>query len=408
MPSTPPPSATRRRRPALTALLAAALPLALTSCADNAPNEDPKSTSEQAAATTADAPDAPASSGDAPTPDAEQELPPISEDGYRGEYRAGTRNIPEKPENAVRLAAYNILNLFDDDDDPNLSGDVDDMFSRRDSIRAKPEDQRAAAAQAIREINPDIIAFQEVESLQALTEFRDQFLEGMGYDYIASEDVGYGRGVEQSVLSRFPITNTTIWPGKLLEGFHPDDPSRMSPWDRDSAGQQIRFRRSPLFVEIAIPAADGEGDYQLGLMNIHHKSGRDNDYWRLAEAKTITSLINDIQDANPNLNIAALGDFNDVPNEEHVMLYETAAGMTDAARQMNTMRGSETFTHASRRTIDAIKLSRTMLPELVEDSYFVYATPLRPSDLDWRTTPTPTGYASDHMPVVIDFMPIDR
>jgi len=408
MPTTPPKNTPIHASPILVTLLAAALPLALASCAENAPDGEPTSTSKPAPATAEDAPDAPASSAQTPSPDAEQQRPPVSEDGYRGEYRAGTRNIPEKPENAVRLAAYNILNLFDDNDDPNLSGDVDDMFSRRNNIRAKPEDQQAAAAQAIREIDPDIIAFQEVESLQALTEFRDRFLADMGYDYIASEDVGYGRGVEQSILSRFPITDTQIWPGKLLEGFHPDDPSRMSPWDRDSAGQQIRFRRSPLFVEIAIPAADGEGSYRLGLMNIHHKSGRDNDYWRLAEAKTITSLINDIQSANPNLNIIALGDFNDVPTENHVMLYETAAGMTDAAKQMNTMRGSEAFTHASRRTIDAIKVSETMLPELVEDSYFVYATPLRPSDLDWRTTPPPTGYASDHMPVVIDFIPDDR
>jgi endonuclease/exonuclease/phosphatase family metal-dependent hydrolase len=31
-----------------------------------------------------------------------------------------------------------------------------------------------------------------------------------------------------------------------------------------------------------------------------------------------------------------------------------------------------------------------------------------PAEADWRTTPAPTDYASDHMPVSVDITPIDR
>lgn len=329
-------------------------------------------------------------------------------------YRAGVREIPDKPEHAVRLVAYNVLNLFDDHDDPALSGDVDDMHNSRRGLRAKPAQQNAAVAQAIRDLDADIIALQEVESLDALTEFRDTHLADMGYKYIASEDVGYGRGVEQSVLSRFPITDTRTWPQMPLDGKHPDDPARMSRWDRDSAGKQIVFRRSPLYTQISIPAAPGEdgnadGNYELGIFNIHHKSGRNNDYWRLAEAKAITKLINETARADRHLNIAALGDFNDTTGAEHVILYSTASGMTDAlAATRGPVNADAAFTHASSRTIDFIMVNKQMLPEIVIENAFVYATPLRPRDADWRNTPTPEGYASDHMPVVIDFIPRDR
>ena len=111
----------------------------------------------------------------------------------------GSKAPKAKSPGAVRLATYNIENLFDDQDDPKISGSIDDAGM------TKPVDQRRAAAVAIKALDADILCVQEVESEAALKWFRDQHLQGLGYDYVASLDAGDGRGIEQSVLSRFPI-----------------------------------------------------------------------------------------------------------------------------------------------------------------------------------------------------------
>ena len=107
---------------------------------------------------------------------------------------------------------------------------------------------------------------QEVESLEALTWFRDNYLADMGYDHIASEDVGYYRGVEQSLLSRFPIRDVKTWTNANL-----DRVKRVGGgWDEvPSDMKNIRFQRSPLRATIKTP----EG-YELTLFVMHHKSGQ--------------------------------------------------------------------------------------------------------------------------------------
>ena len=69
---------------------------------------------------------------------------------------------------------------------------------------------------SIKELDADILCLQEVESEEALRWFRDAYLADMGYEYLVSHDVGYYRGIEQSVLSRFPISNPTIWKNEDL------------------------------------------------------------------------------------------------------------------------------------------------------------------------------------------------
>ncbi|MEM1423039.1 MAG: endonuclease/exonuclease/phosphatase family protein, partial [Planctomycetota bacterium] len=164
---------------------------------------------------------------------------------------AGTRETPARADTVVRIASYNVLNLFDDVDDPSLEGDADDCHSRDKTVRAKPVEQNEAAARAIREIDADVVALQEIESFDALIKFREEHLRGLGYDHVASVDVGYHRGVEQSVISRFPIKDVRVWPGAELGGVHPElwngRPNRF-------AGDTLRWRRSPLMVTVEVPA----------------------------------------------------------------------------------------------------------------------------------------------------------
>jgi len=306
------------------------------------------------------------------------------------------RIAPTAP-GAVRLATYNIANLFDERDDPSLSGDEDDMNS------VKPAEQKQAAAAAIRAVNPDILALQEIESFDALIEFREQYLDDMGYDHVVSIDVGAERGIEQAVLSRHPVTSAQVWPTARLGGVHPDlwndRPNRY-------AGQPLMGRRSPLRVTVSIePAGEESAPYEITLFVVHHKSGRGNEYWREAEAAWLLERIREFERHHPGANIAVLGDFNDGVDTATVQTY-FRSGFSEVFTERKP--GDPlTTTHESGHAWDLILVNPALQPELVAGSASVFSTPLRSPGADWRTTPPPQGWASDHLPVSVDLMPRD-
>lgn len=319
---------------------------------------------------------------------------------------AGTADAPERTPESVRIATYNAMNLFDDVDDPMLEGDADDCHSYDKTVRAKPAAQCAALAEAIDAIDADVVAMEEVESYDALNGFRAEYLEGMGYDYIASVDVGYYRGVEQSVISRYPIKEIRVWPMKDLGTVHPElwngRPNR-------DAGERLEWRRSPLMVTVEVPAGAKGNDeaYELTLFVVHHKSGRGNDYWREAEAENVIELVADRLEDDPQANVVVLGDFNAQKNDESVRMY-LEAGMHDIF-DWSDKSGDALLTHESGRRIDFVLVSETMASEVVDGSPFVYGgVPIRDRGANWRTTDPPAGYASDHLPVVVDIVPVDR
>lgn len=311
--------------------------------------------------------------------------------------RLGRADAPAKQPGAVRLATYNLLNLFDDKDDPSLSGNEDDMSS------VKQESEKKGLSAAIRRLDADILALQEIESYDALIEFREQHLKGLGYDHVVSIDVGAERGIEQAVLSRFPVKEAVVWPVISLHGVHPEkygnEPNRY-------AGQPLDCRRSPLRVTIDVPSKDGSAPYTLTLFVVHHKSGRYNNYWREAEAAKFVEMIADLEKADPSRNIAILGDFNALEIDASVQTY-FSHGMTDVLAPRK-VRDPLTTTHESGRAIDFILVNPAFLKEIVPSSAFVLGTPVRPEGADYRTTPAPEGFASDHLPVAVDFLPRDN
>lgn len=303
-------------------------------------------------------------------------------------FRFGIANPPAKPANTLRLMSYNIENLFDDHDDPALSGRFDD----KDEL--KPAAHRAAAAEAIRRANPDVIAMQEVESLKALLWFRDEFLSDMGYTHVVSLDSGDDRGIENSVLSRFPLKGEQVWPDLPLGGTHPEKSTYR--------GEPIAFRRSPLRVTVEVPDATKPDakPYVLTLFVVHQKSGRDNGYWRTREATKTVELAKELLAIDPNYNIAIVGDMNCRPTEQPFRVY-IGAGFVDAFAD-RPKDDPDWITHESGRAIDHILLSTGAAKELIASNRFILGVPARPEGVDWRTTPPPEGYASDHYPVVVD------
>jgi hypothetical protein len=301
---------------------------------------------------------------------------------------------------AIRLAAYNVENLFDNKDDPSLKGDEEDLDD------TKPDEQLRALGDTFRKMDADIIGLTEIESYDALIAFRERFLKGQGYDHVISIDVGAERGIEQSVMSRFPIVDAQVWPTIALEGAHPamfgDRPNKL-------AGKPLECRRSPLRVTIEVPAKGDEASakpYRMTLFVVHQKAGRENDYWREAESKRFVQMVADFEKQNPGANIAVIGDFNAPPDADSVQTYVTF-GLFDLLADRSPG-DPTTITHASGRTIDYIFFNKALAPEIIKPSAFVLSTPQLDPLVDWRTAPKPEGYASDHLPVVVDVMPKDQ
>ena len=328
-----------------------------------------------------------------------------------GSVRHGLKDPKARTPGTVRLATYNLENMFDDKDDPALSGEYDDKDM------TKPLAHRQALGKAIKAIDADVIALEEIESLEALTWFRDNHLRGLGYEFMASLDSGDHRGIECSVLSRFPLKDVKVFPDMSLGGIHPDK------WGEEvnrEAGKPITFRRSPLQVTVVVPAekvaalgklkdpnaqVSEAKPYELTLFVVHFKSGRPGAYWREAEATKTAELAAVVLTDNPEANIAILGDCNAVQTDEALQILYRQHWIDLFADR--AAKDAATFSHSSERTIDHIMFHKNLSGELAFDSRFVLGTPVRDKGVDWRTTAPPDGYASDHYPVVVDLYPVN-
>lgn len=316
----------------------------------------------------------------------------------------GIEKARPKTKGALRLACYNVENLFDQKDDPANPFDQDEMTS--------PE-RLEALAKTIRELDADVLCLEEVESKECLAWFRDTYLKGMGYDHLASEDNGYNRGIEQSVLSRVPIVKAQVYAGDDLvisdmeARRTPDSAERLGgTWAPPAKGAlPERFQRSPMRVDLR--TKDG---YPLTVFVVHFKAGRDFDHQRELEALQVEAWVEAELASNRDANVAVLGDFNGSPGDMNVKALTRADPLVSAYDwRFDPKAAAPTYqTHASGRAIDFIVMSPGLAADCIDGSYFVLGTVQLHGDADWRTAPKPAGYASDHMPVSIEIMPKDR
>ncbi|MFO0836304.1 MAG: endonuclease/exonuclease/phosphatase family protein [Phycisphaerales bacterium] len=308
--------------------------------------------------------------------------------------RFGTRATPRKSD-VVRIATYNVANLYDDKDDAKLTGQYEDMNS------VKPKAELDGVAAAIHAIDADVFVVEELESQEVLTWFRDTYLSDMGYTTAVSLDAGDPRGIEQGVLSRFPVVEPTVWLQMPLKGVHPKGA------DDAPEGSPITFHRSPFRVDVIVPAGarGNPRDYSFTVFAIHAKSGRNSMYWREAEAAGTVQLIQRAAMEDPSRNVVVMGDFNAVQSDASFRTF-VSSGLIDLYADRRP-EDPATTTHESGRSIDHVLVNAAMMPEVIRDSRFVFGTPARPRGVDYRTYPAPKGYGSDHYPVVVDIRPME-
>ena len=264
----------------------------------------------------------------------------------------------------VRVATFNVRNLFDD---------VDDPYYADETTRAKPRVELEHLAATINEIDAEVMALQEVESRGYLQRFNDVFLGDMSYEIVhyAGND---GRGSGLAVLTRVPVGRVVSHRHLTLPGSTEDAPRKFS---RDLLCVELRHPLSPPF--------------EVWVTHLKSKRGgaAETEPQRLAEARAIRALLADRLEDAPTARILVMGDFNDTRNSNPIrhLLGD------DSLESFHDMLPATAVTYTRkpyREMIDFIFASPTAARDYVPKSYRIHARALSKS-------------GSDHNAVIAEF-----
>lgn len=268
----------------------------------------------------------------------------------------------------VKLAAYNIENAFDVFDDP---------YTEDEATQVKPRVEWEAIAGAIKAIDPDVMAFEELENEHVLRAMVSEFLPDAGYDYIAAGRSNSGRGINLGIISRLPITSTTSYRFRTLR--------------IPGSDQTWRFARD--LYRVTLEAPDGK---PLDVFVVHFKSRRDSDgdpksaNWRLSEALMTRRIVDAILLADPDARLVVMGDFNDELGDPAVTALIENDGLRDVHAALPEAQRITYLRDPYRSTIDYMLASPALADTLVPGSAKVIR--------DEKLLP-----GSDHAPLVASF-----
>ncbi len=187
----------------------------------------------------------------------------------------------------LRIASYNVENLFDNYDDP---------YKPDEGTPPKYWEEVRALAGVIDDLDADVLALQEVENLGVVKELNDLLKKPFAYvEVLPSNDF---RGIRCALLSRLPILRSISHRYQKLAGPH-------------------RFARDFPVFELGA----GEGASLLVApvhFKSHHSSKGDPESkaWRGAEAKGVLRILKGLRARGFGAPFVLLGDLNDTPEAE--------------------------------------------------------------------------------------------
>lgn len=261
-----------------------------------------------------------------------------------------------------RIASYNVLNLFDNIDDP---------VKKDEGTPPKSEASQRALADVIEDSQADVIAFQEVENLEILTQFRDNNGLADDYPHVVLIEGNDGRGIDVAMFSKHPVTNVVS---------HKDETFPVK-------GEGERgFLRDLLQADVEVP---NYGPVRFFVSHFASKRGGDRaDNMREAEAKAAREIIKRETKDFPSQKYVIMGDFNDSPESPAVQTFlakdEEGWGMVDAFRDepdtVSYPTNPKTAKKWGYKRIDQILLSPEMAKDQVEEQVHKHARSQEASD----------------------------
>ena len=282
----------------------------------------------------------------------------------------------------VRVATYNLENY------------LEDPVGTRP---AKSPEAKGKIRESILALKPDVVAFQEMGSTNALLELRGS-LKAAGWDYPHWEHItSHDTNIHVAIFSKFPF---------FARRPHTNDNFLLS-------GRRFRVSRGFAEVEIEVSPT-----YSFTLITAHLKSRRpvpeaDEADLREQEAAKLREAIDARFAANPNVNLIVLGDFNDMKDSRSTRtvigrgktgLFDTRPAERNGDNQPNPIARFEprkiTWTHYYGKEdtygrLDYILISNGMKREWLPEETYVL------SIANW-------GVGSDHRPLVAGFTAEDK
>ena len=268
-------------------------------------------------------------------------------------------------ERPVRLATWNLHNLFDEHDNPNINEPV--------YTHAAVEKHLDRLAGVIRRFHPDILGVEEIENMELLQRLAAKV--GGFRQCVLTEGNDHYRGINVGLLSRVPLQGFKTHKDMLLHA--------------DGTGEVRHFSRDCLEVHVG-------GALPMVLLVNHLKSklsgGRVADSKRRAQAEGVAAVVEELEEKTPGLPLAVLGDFNDDLHSWALEPVRTSPWLHDPFGSLTLdKRGSFRF-RGHPICIDYILLTDSLRGHLQPKSPTVY----RGKDVD---------KASDHCPISIDLLP---
>lgn len=147
----------------------------------------------------------------------------------------------------LRVATFNAENLFArykfrENFDPLRA----DGFTINDlAFEVSDEDSKKITAQAIREMDSDIICLQEVENLMVLERFNSRYLGKLKYKYRLLIDGHDPRQIDVAVLSRYPFGTIRTYRDERA----PDNPNSWL-FSRDCLEVEVKVNRKTLALYV--------------------------------------------------------------------------------------------------------------------------------------------------------------
>lgn len=227
------------------------------------------------------------------------------------------------PQGGLRIATFNLKNLFDTLDDPLTADSIlsEDEYRRRLRKRALAIQEVLAA--------PDLIALQEVENDQVLRDLlaRPELTTTYDYLWIDGPDL---RGIDNALLYQPERVSLVSYESRqgctgLVDGLGPDgngdplNPANGVTCDQDEDGLldgNRLFSRPPLVAHFQLMGNPGPGE--IWLVANHWKSKSEDTgavaYTlprRIEQASFVAKIVASIQGHDTQANVVVLGDLND-------------------------------------------------------------------------------------------------
>lgn len=274
----------------------------------------------------------------------------------------------------VSVLSWNIEHFVDDFDDPYVD------HPRENEPEESLSERRQLLADALKEIDADIVVFQEVESAAFVSALAGEYFEELGYELFTSKESNTWY-MNVVVMSRIPLG--------MLHSY-----ANIHTFRREVEGEtelQNFTNNRMLSVEVHV-----HPEYHFLLTGVHLKAGRSDEdrRWRMGQIDVLHDHYAQRMMANPDARILLTGDLNIISGDPE---YDYLLSDEHQTQFIDPLGDVDSFTHTAdnpERQLDYVLPNAAMAEDLVPGSKEI----LMPYD------PETMRQISDHLPVIARFV----